>query len=432
MQTSSFEQRVQYNRLPNGMDVYVLRGSSPDVVIAEFLFPGGAHVVYDMPVVAGLLEYMLPGSIKRMKREVVLETFDRHGATVSISSEDAYLSVHIACRRAVFADVLRLVFEVLTTATLPSREYEEALVHMSSSLVHARENTKVRAQEMLMGTLYQKGHPHWSPSVSTLLKMVGKVTRQEVCAYYARACATVGSIACIVGDVDPEATQALVQDVCGRLPQTASLPTRVQSTKVGDVRESADILISLPDKVNVDTYIGIPTLLTRDASDQVALQVGVQVFGGGATARLFHELRTKQSLTYGAYAGMRGLADGYPGYLVASAVFPHDVFERGRTAFREVLKTFITKGITTKELTARKEEIRGKHVVGLSTTSGLHAALMGTVRAGRSVRYLDEYLGHVDALTVRMVNEAIATHLSYDQSVLVAAGAIDTNGTPFT
>lgn len=429
--TKTFEQRVAYERLHNGMDVYLLRASSADVVVVEFAFSGVVEAGYDVPLIVSLLEQLLPGSTKERSRNTLLESIDRFGAHLSVHTDDSHLLVSISCRRAVLSDMLRIAIEVLVQSTLPMGEFGEAVTQVHTALSHAREHTRARAQEVLLHQLYRKGHPHWSPDIASLVRMLPRVTRSEVATFHKKTLTSVGSTLCIVGDIDTEATLHLVREVCALLPlQTPYASTTLHVDNVVDTNETPDHIISLRDKINVDTYLAIPTLLTRENDAYHALLVGVRVLGGSPNSRLFHTLRTRQSLTYGAYASMQGLSDGYPGYLMANAIFPHDVFKRALPVFREVVRTFIEKGITSKELSARKEEMRGKHAVGLSTTTGLSAALTATVLYGRPVSYLDEYLERVDALTVREVNQAITEYLPYDRAVTVAAGAIDHEGNP--
>jgi zinc protease len=427
----TFEQRVVYERLLNGMDVYVLRASSPDVVIAEFAFAGGAYATYDIPLITAFIEHMLPGSTKEHSRTTLLESVDRLGAHISIHADDAYLHVSISCRRTVFPDVVRTVVEVLTRSIFPNNEFVEAMTQIHTSLIHARENTRARAQEVLLHRLYRKGHPHWSPDTTTLARTLPKVTRSEVVSFHKKTLTTVGSTACIVGDIDTEAVLLLLRDVCAMLPmQEPYVGTVLHADRVVETNDLPDSIIPMRDKINVDTYLAIPTLLMRESDTYHAFVIGLRVLGGSANSRLFHTLRTQQSLTYGAYASFQGHMNGYPGYLIANAIFPHDVFARALPVFRDVVRTFVEKGITQKELATRKEETRGKHAVGLSTTTGLSAALLSTVLGGKPIRYLDEYLDQIDALTLRDVNAAISEYLPYDRAVTVAAGAIDQDGKP--
>ena len=184
------------------------------------------------------------------------------------------------------------------------------------------------------------------------------------------------------------------------------------------------------EKMNVDTFLAIPLALTNNHGQYHALLCGTTILGASGSSRLFLSLRGRQSLTYGAYAGLAGMADGYPGYLLASAIFSNDVFAKGRTALRNEVALWAEKGVTTSELARRKEELAGKYKVGLASTRGIAGALFGSVLAGRGVEYVDKYPAIIEALTLREVNRAIKEHVHYDLAVTAAAGSIDERGKP--
>jgi zinc protease len=429
---TSIAQRVTYERLTNGCDVYILPGSTPDVVVAELSFPGGTYVAYDTPLVALVLGLLLPGSTKTQGRTEVLHALERLGAQVGVEVEDTHLTVSVSSRRSVFPAVMRIVADILTEPTFPAAELTESVTRLRSSFEQAHEQTQARAAEALHHALFRKGHPHWAPTLRASARALTTLTRAQVAGFYQSTLTSVGATVCIVGDVDVEATLFLMREVGARFPQVPPADRKkLHVDRVIPPHERPDTtIVSLRDKINVDTYLGIPTMLTREHSAYHALVLGVAILGASATSRLFHELRTKRSLTYGSYASLQGFSDGYPGFLRAKAIFPHDVFARAVPHFKDTVRSFIERGVSRDELVRRKEEMRGSYVVGLSTSAGLLSALTHAVSSGRGVQYLDEYLPTMDALTREEVNCAIREHLHYEQAVVVGAGAIDAEGKP--
>jgi zinc protease len=286
--------------------------------------------------------------------------------------------------------------------------------------------------EALHQALFLKGHPHWSPTLRASIRELTTLTREQIVNHYRTSLTSIGATACIVGDVEVEATLFLMREVGALFPGTP--PLQGKKLHVDRITPRSDYvdttIVSLRDKINVDTFLAIPTMLTRENSAYHALSLGVAILCASTTSRLFHELRTKRSLTYGSYASLQGFASGYPGYLSAKAIFPHDVFARAVPFFRETVRSFIEKGITKEELIRRKEEVRGRYAVGLSTSAGLLNALSSTVYAGRPVQYLDEYVRIIEALTRDEVNRAIREHLDFGSALVAAAGAIDSGGSP--
>ena len=72
----------------------------------------------------------------------------------------------------------------------------------------------------------------------------------------------------------------------------------------------------LPEAGQAAVYAGMRAP-SRSSEDYVALELANSVLGGGSSGRLFEEVRTKRSISYGAYSGLPARADD--AYLIASA-----------------------------------------------------------------------------------------------------------------
>lgn len=425
-------ERVQYERLPNGIDLCFVPTTVQDVVIGTMAFPGGVHACYDTQTIAYLRSAIMPSGTVHTKRTIVRERFDDLGARVSIGDDSEHLMVSLACRASVFLEAFELLVEVITKPRLLEKEFAEAVAHLDTELEQSRENTRAEAQTTLMRLLYAKGHPHWSPLPSEERLELTHRTRDEVARFHADTLSSVGAVVCIAGDVANESVRTLTRKFLARIPSEEPRVRACVHPEKTHLPTERDAVVTLRDKINIDTYLAIPLALTREHDDYHALSVGAAILGGSFTARLFASLRTRQSLTYGSYASLAGMGDGYAGYLRASAIFPHDVFIKGRTALRDEVAKWADKGITATELVRRKEELVGSYKVGLATTRGIAGAVFGAVLSGRGVEYVDNYPRIIETLTPREINQAIKEHIHYDLAVTAAAGSVNTDGTPLS
>jgi zinc protease len=423
-------QRVSYQRLENGLDLYLLKASTRDVVTCQIALPGGTHATYARQSIAALLTELLPGGTTTRTKSSVLKAIEALGAQVSVSSATNHLLITIGSRKAVFPEVLAIVIETLTKPSWHTKDYSEAHLRVSQALRHTKENTELQANIAAHRALYKSGHPHWRPTTRALGEEVADVTKTDVLQHFKQTLTALGAIVCVVGDIAPRSLASRIVPVLSMLPErTIDARSALSVTRTRKASDS-DIVHTIEDKFNIDTILLAPLSLTKDSSDFHAFAMGTAILGGSSSARLFNILRTKQSLTYGARAQMEGLQAGYPGYLRAWAIFPSDVFARGRSMLRDVVLDWSMKGVTQKELTREKETIVGKFQVGLTTTGGVCGALMGALLAGRPVSYVDEYPERMAALTRTEVNHAIRDTMRYDLAVCTAAGAIAQDGTP--
>jgi zinc protease len=431
MTTATFEQRVQYERLSSGLDVALLRTHARDLVIARIALGTGSYAVYDRQEVAALLSDLLPAGTKSMKRSKVREQFELLGASVGVSIGATHIYASITSRRESFIPALALLADVLARPVFTEKEFAESKTSWLTSLENEKEGTMTQADIALSRTLFDKGHPQWSHTTTEKIRAMTRVEHGDVSRLYPSLLSTVGGLITVAGDIDPERLVRDIERVMKVLPsRKLSLAPTVHPEKIRHTDGGKDLVVTCKDKMNIDTLFGIPLTLTKYDDDFEPLAIGVAILGSSSSSRLFNELRTRKSLTYGAYASLDGFSDGYPGYLGAHAVFPSDVFLKGREALREVVQTFIAKGVSARELTKRKEEVLGRHVVGLSTTASLAGVVFDTLLAGRPLSYLDTFSERLTRISLKRVNDAITTHLHYEDAVTAAAGGIDRSGKP--
>ena len=426
----TISERTTYERLENGVDLYLLPTKTHDVVVCNIALPGGSNAIYEKQTVAMLVSEILPGSTKKQTRSTIRDQFDALGAQVSIQEGAERLFVRIRSRSAVFSDVFTLLVEVLTAPKFSASEVTEGKHRLHSTLQQLKEDTNTQAGIARSQLLYKNGHPHWIQTPEEASKELETITPQEVQTYYRNTLSSVGGLVVIAGDISVKKIQTLLRTTLSQLPNKRPSAVPHVHLECTNTPTTRDVIVSLHDKINVDTLLAIPLSITRTHEDYHALAAGVHVLGGGASSRLFHTLRTKKSLTYGAYGSLGGLSDGYPGFLSAHAIFPHDVFMRARPELRAVVETWAHAGISATELKKMKEEVTGKYKVGLSTTNGLAQALFTTILNGRDIAFIDTYPELLQTLHLHAVNKAIHDHIDYSLSVTAAAGAVTQAGEP--
>jgi len=430
MTATRFEDRTHYERLACGADVYVVRTTTPGLVVCRIAFPGGELTAGARETIAHLQAELMPTGVRGCARGEVRMRLDALGAHASFASSTTNLLVSLTVRREHFEEALQLIVEMLAAPVVRPREYAEAVSHLDTMFAHQAEDTAALASCALMQTLYRRGHPHWTMGHEETRAELAQVQSADVLSFHTETLSAVGATVCVAGDGSPRTLLAATARACAALPHARPLRTPEAHPEHTHDTYERERVVSVPDKMNIDTLAGIPLAITRESDELPALQLAVGVLGGSSTSRLFHTLRTERSYTYGAYARLAGLGDGYPGYLSVQSVFPAPVFSPARTALKEVVKRWAEGGITARELAARKEELCGRYVVGLASTSNMCDALFGTLLMGKPLSYLDTYRERVNALTRAEVNRAIRTYVDPSLMAVVAAGAVDAAGKP--
>jgi zinc protease len=110
----------------------------------------------------------------------------------------------------------------------------------------------------------------------------------------------------VVGDLTPAQLDPLVNRAMGAVRRGASPAPALPAAPQPAARQV--VLVHRPNSAQSVIRIGNPSLRRRD-DDYVPLTVANHILGGGASARLFMDLRELRSLTYGAYARLSSSVD---------------------------------------------------------------------------------------------------------------------------
>ena len=146
--------------------------------------------------------------------------------------------------------------------------------------------------------------------------------------------------------------------------------------------------------------------ISRGDERRFALGILDSVLGGSTSSRLFREIREKRGLAYavGTYADQyieRGLVAVYVG------TREENLEEVGEVIGRE-LDRIRSEGVIAEELERAQENLKGRMVLGLESTSARMSRLARSVLFDVELLTIDELLARVDAVTLEDVAELAA------------------------
>jgi len=272
--------------------------------------------------------------------------------------------------------------------------------------------------------LYDSAHVNYAESIAARKATIEAVTRAELM-QYRKMLGQGGLVLTIVGDIQPESVLQEAMKVFKKLP--AGTPTAPSKSKNKKATAASEDIISVPDKANIDTYLGVAVPCTYDDPVYLPFTILTQMLGGhGFTSHLMSTIRERDGLTYGVYAmpsGFSGLADGD---FRVWATFSPEKFDQSVAALRKEISLFFKQGMTEERLEARKDEVIGSYIVGLATTGGFATMLHSIGAEGKSLAYVDEFPELVQAVTIQDLLSA-AKLIQLDKLSLVAAGTFTPN-----
>src|SRR5262249_37746456 len=155
-------------------------------------------------------------------------------------------------------------------------------------------------------------------------------------------------------------------------------------------------LIDRPGSVQTNLILGSHTIERTDP-DYYALDVMNQIIGGGASARLFLNLREDKGYTYGAYSSFT--ASRYRGVFSASTEVRADVTKNSMDELMYEFKRARDEKVPQDELDRAKRTIVGSFAFQLESPLSLLGNIITQKIQGLPADYWDIYPQKIAAIT---------------------------------
>jgi predicted Zn-dependent peptidase len=158
--------------------------------------------------------------------------------------------------------------------------------------------------------------------------------------------------------------------------------------------------------------------ISRDDERRFALRVLDTVLGGGASSRLFQEVRERRGLAYSVFSFSSLYAEtGEVGLYVGTR--PENLSEAVAVIAQE-LERFVAEPPGEEELVRARENAKGRLALSLESTASRMNRLGGSVLAELPILTVEEIIARVDAVTAQDV-QALAREFFNPAGLSVAA-----------
>lgn len=247
-----------------------------------------------------------------------------------------------------------------------------------------------------------RGHPLGRPVIGTAAT-VQSLERDDVLAYMRSHYTPDNTVVAVAGNVSHErAVQTVARafaELVGARSESLHFPAPAEAP------EAPRAVIRTKETEQVHLVLGMRGL-HQDHEDVYALQLMNTALGGGASSRLFQQIREERGLAYSVYSypwNMRnsGAFGVYAGTSQSSML---EVLETVGAELRQVGE----QGITAEELQEAKDQLKGNIMLSLESTSGRMTRLgRGELSRGK-VLSPDDIIARIDQVTLEQVQRVAA------------------------
>ena len=421
-------------KLDNGLAVAILENhSNPTVAIEGYVKVGK---VLDRAEqggrygTAGMTATLLDkGTAKRTKARIARD-LESVGASLVYSTSSEQTSFRGAAVAKDWGRLLETLIETLRVPAFPEAEVQLAKDLAAAGILQADEQPAVRAQRVLMQTLYPEGHPFHIPSPDAALADLKALTSVDLGAFHKRFYGPNITALSIVGDVDPDVVVQKLNELCKGWTEVEDIdPNKIPGWTIPRQRTDRPLIQTILDKSNVEIRLGHVANLRRKDREFYAARVMNHILGGSAlTGRLGLKLRDEMGLTYGTSSSLS--AGRIPGPWIASVTVNRANVPAARAAMRDVINTYLKEGPNDDEVADARSALIGGQAVSLSSNAGMASSLSDILYYGFDPKsHWQNVQREYGAVTLEKVVAASRKLLHPEDAVTVIAGPYDEHGT---
>jgi predicted Zn-dependent peptidase len=357
-----------------------------------------------------LLEHMLFRGTERYRSEEIDQIFDAMGAELNAGTGKEMTSVYAR----VLDEHLERAFDVIAQmVSVPAMEglSEEREVVLEEIAMYEDD-----PQELIFDVLGETIFPNDPLGRATLgrAEVVASASREELLRFHTDRYSPGNIVIAAAGSVDHEQLVTWAQAALGeRQPGDGALLAPVAATNGSSVRFRAR------DTEQYHLTLGA-TSMARDDERRFALRVLDSVLGGTSSSRLFQAVREQRGLAYSVFTFQSLYRDtGQIGLYVGTR--PENLVEVCEVLAAELAR-IREEPVAAEELARAKDNVKGRIVLALESTSARMERLGSAVLAEMPILELDETLERIDAVDADAVGALAGELLASDRLSAAAIG----------
>ncbi len=403
--------------LPNGIVLFLQEDHELPLIHGWLFLRGGSRD--EAAAKVGLMsiygQAWRTGGTKTRTGDQLDEFLEARGALVETGEDEDSTNIFWSSLTGDFEGVFAASVDLLQNP-----EFREDKI----TLAKQQENTGIsRRNDNFMGIAareaaklaYGAGHPY---ARHTEYATVAAVTRQDLLDWHQKSVHAGNLIVAVLGDFDSKAMEAKLRQTFSSWKKTAAHRPPLmefQGPKPGmyfiakeDVNQSAIRMVDLG--------------IRRDNPDYHAVEVMNEVFGGGFSARLFSNIRSRKGLAYTVGGGVGSDFD-HPGLLQLQMTTKSGTTAESIAALHQEVEDLVgSKPASADELLKAKDAILNSFVFRFDTKREVLLEQIGLEYYGYPADFLQRYQAGISRVTVDDVNRVAKKYLHKNKLAVLVVG----------
>ena len=312
---------------------------------------------------------------------------------------------------------------MLRTPRFDAAEFEQMKTAWVSGIESSRTEPQALVTQQLSryGNPYPKGDVRYAESFDETLQEIGPLKLDDLRAFHRDFYGASHAVVAAIGDFDPAALSAQLQQGLGDWTSKAPY-TRVPQPYVAVA--PSQFRIEVKDKQNAFSFgqLGFP--LRESDREFQALRLGMQIFGGsgGSTGWLWDRIREKEGLSYGVGSAVGGGQFNANAQWYVYAISANQNADRVKASLDQEIVRARRDGFTADELKRAKESLIASSRLARAQDGALTGALVSLLERDKTPAYIGVLDDLRAQITLDEVNAAFRKYITPDRIVFAVAG----------
>jgi len=339
--------------------------------------------------------------------------FDRilesKGAETNAATSKDFTHYYVTIPSKYFDMAMDLHADMLLNPLIPRKELEKERKVVMEEIAKDSNNPTEKVVDNLNDMLYTT-HPYKRKVIGTN-EIVGKISREDILAYYNTHYGPQNMVTIIIGDVDPQHALAKVKE------DFKTEPRKI----IKNINKPEKQLTAKKMKVDYQpVQSGYLIIGYRGArvsnNDTYALDVLATILGDGRTSILYQTIKEQKQLAFSISANNSTFReDGI--FSVEANYTPENANKLQKAIFEEIAKVK-KQGITAEQLKLAKSIIERDTYYSRESISNISSEIGYTTILSDNPKYYDEYLANIKKVTLSEVKAAANKYLDENKSAV--------------
>ena len=403
------------SKLPNGLSIVLVEDARFPLVSMRLSFQAGSKFdPHGLPGLAGMVAGLVTqGTTTRSYRDLA-EQLTSIGATLDGHTTPDVFTIGGSVLAENTAKLLDLLSDVALNANFPENEVQLRKQNSKQALLARRSQPSFLANEKFDALVFGE-HPY--AALSATMESLDRMDRNSIVEFRDAFLVPNNAVLLLVGQLPPQSeTLKLVRD---HFAAWKEKPIPAAPAKKFPESKRQLVLVDRPGSVQADIHIG-RLAATRTDPDYYPLLVGNAILGGGASSRLFLDVREKKGLAYDAHSELDRRKDA--GVFTAVTQVRNEEVGTGVEAVLDNLSQMAKAPVTAGELTDIKNYISGGFLISLETQASLADQIDLVNTMGLPKDYLEMFTSRVRSVEPDQIQAAARKFIEPSQAAIVVVG----------